>query len=85
VLVRGSVVTNDSSFAASIAEQGLGLAYVLEPAVAARLRDGQLERVLDAFAPTVPGFWVFYPKRAQRSLTLRAFVETAKKRVPRVV
>jgi DNA-binding transcriptional LysR family regulator len=85
VPVRGGVVTNDSSLGASLAERGLGLAYVAESAVAAKLREGRLERVLDAYAPTVPGFFLYYARRAQRSPALRAFVETAKELVPRVV
>ena len=85
VPVRGGVVTNDSDFSASLAEQGLGLAYVVESTVAAPLREGRLERVLDAYAPTVPGFFLYYPRRAQRSPALRAFVDAARELVPRVV
>jgi DNA-binding transcriptional LysR family regulator len=41
--------------------------------------------VLDAHAPTVPGFFLYHPRRAQRSPALRAFVDTARELVPRSV
>ncbi len=85
VPVRGGIVTNDSAFAASIAERGVALAYVAEPGVAQQLRDGRLQCVLGAYAPMVPGFFLYYPRRAQRSSTIRAFVEIAKECVPRVM
>jgi DNA-binding transcriptional LysR family regulator len=78
VPVRGGVVTNDSLLCTSFAEQGLGLAYAFEPNVAKQLRAGTLRRVLEAYAPTVPGFFIYFPSRAQRSAPLRLFVETAK-------
>lgn len=78
VPVRGGVVTNDSQLWVSLAEQGAGLAYVFEPMATEHLRDGRLQIVLEAYAPTVPGFFLYYPSRAQRSPALRLFVEAAK-------
>src|SRR5262249_50292219 len=40
---------------ASLAEEGLGLAYALEPMVMEQLRTKRLQRVLEPCAPTVPG------------------------------
>lgn len=62
----------------SLAERGMGLAYAFEPAVEEQLRTGRLVRVLEAYAPEVPGFFLYYPSRAQRSGPLRLLVETAK-------
>ncbi len=76
--VRGGVVTNENRMSATLAEQGMGLAYVLEPMVAEQLRTGRLVRVLEAYAATVPGFFLYYPSRAQRSPALRLFVEAAR-------
>ncbi|PTL84195.1 LysR family transcriptional regulator [Vitiosangium sp. GDMCC 1.1324] len=78
VPVRGGVATNDEQTSVAFAVEGLGLAYVFEPAVQEHLRSGRLVRVLEAYAPTVPGFFLYYPSRAQRSGPLRLFVETAK-------
>jgi DNA-binding transcriptional LysR family regulator len=78
VPVRGGVVTNDSEVMLSLAESGAGLTYALEPAVQEQLRTGRLKVVLEAYAPTVPGFFLYFPSRAQRSPPLRLFVEAAK-------
>ncbi|MCP3064201.1 LysR family transcriptional regulator [Myxococcus sp. K38C18041901] len=83
VPVRGGIVTNDNALSVHLAEQNQGLAYTLEPAVAERLRTGQLKCVLEAYAPTVPGFFLYYPSRAQRSEPLRLFIEAAKERLTR--
>jgi len=76
--VRGGVVTNESQLCVTLAERGLGLAYAVESAVADRIRAGTLELVLESYAPTVPGFFLYYPNRAQSSPALRLFVEVAK-------
>lgn len=78
VPVRGGIVTNDNLLTVSLAEQGLGLAYAIEPTILEPLRAGRLQRVLEPYAPTVPGFFLYYPGRAQRSGPLRLFVETIK-------
>jgi DNA-binding transcriptional LysR family regulator len=76
--VRGSVITNEPHLCIRMAEQGVGLAYTIEPSVAEQLRAGRLKTVLDAYVPTVPGFFLCYPSRAQSSPALRLFVEVAK-------
>lgn len=76
--VRGSVVSNDGLHSATWAGQGLGLAYVMEPLIEAQLKKGTLRRVLDDFAATVPGFYLYFPSRSQRSLPLRRFIETVR-------
>ncbi|OJH35801.1 LysR family transcriptional regulator [Cystobacter ferrugineus] len=85
VPVRGGVVTNDNQLSVSLAEQGLGLAYAVEPMVAEQLRTGRLVRVLESYAPTVPGFFLYYPSRAQRTPALRLFVDAARELVRHTV
>jgi DNA-binding transcriptional LysR family regulator len=55
---------------------GLGLAYVTDNAVREHLAEGRLVRVLDAFCVPFPGFFLYYPSRAQRSAPLQKFIET---------
>jgi DNA-binding transcriptional LysR family regulator len=78
VPVRGGVVTNESRLRISLAEDGLGLAYVMEPIVEEQLRRGRLRVVLEPYAATVPGFFLYFPSRARSSPALRLFVEAAK-------
>jgi DNA-binding transcriptional LysR family regulator len=83
--VRGGVVTSESATSLALAEKGVGLSYTLEPLVAEQLRTKRLVRVLEPYAPTVAGFFLYYPSRAQRSGPLRLFVETAKELSPQRV
>ncbi|HTV20225.1 MAG TPA: LysR family transcriptional regulator [Polyangiaceae bacterium] len=76
--VRGGVVVNEGLLCVTMARLGLGLAYALEPFVREELRSGELEMVLEAYAATVPGFFLYYPSRSQRSLPLELFADTAK-------
>jgi DNA-binding transcriptional LysR family regulator len=85
VPVRGGVVTNDEMVNVSLATAGLGLAYVFEPVVIEQLRSGRLQRVLEAYAPTVPGYFLYFPSRSQRSPPLRLFVELARELSMRAV
>jgi DNA-binding transcriptional LysR family regulator len=78
VPVRGSIVANHGALLVAMAEQGLGLAYVIEPMVKEALRSGRLVPVLEPYAPKVPGFFLYFPSRAQRTGPLRLFVETAR-------
>ncbi len=80
-----SLDNRDSLLCASLAEQGLGLAYALEPIVVDQLREGSLRIVLERFAPMVPGFFLYFPSVAQRSAPLRLFIETAKELAVRAV
>jgi DNA-binding transcriptional LysR family regulator len=78
VPVRGGVVSSDGRLNASLAEQDLGLVYALEPMVIEQLRARRLKVVLERYAPTVPGFFLYFPSVARRSAPLRLFVEAAK-------
>ena len=81
--VRGGVVTNDGLVCAALAKTGLGLAYAFEPMVADDLARGALECVLEPYAATVPGYFIYFPSRAQRSTALHLFLEVAKEKLGR--
>ena len=78
VPVRGGLVCNDGALCAAWAELGLGLAYAFEPMVLEQLRTGRLQRVLEPYAATVPGFFVYFPSIVRRSAPLRLFIEAAR-------
>lgn len=78
VPVRGPVTTNDGPLLRALALSGAGLAYTLEPLVAEELARGALRIVLEAYAPEVPGFFLYFPSRAQVSPAFRAFLEVAR-------
>jgi len=76
VPVHGSIVTNNGHLCLDWALQGLGLSYAFEPLAREHLRSGRLVGVLESYASSVPGFYLYYPSRSQRSPALRLFVET---------
>jgi DNA-binding transcriptional LysR family regulator len=75
VPVHGSLVTNNGHLCLEWALQGLGLSYAFEPLAREHIRSGRLVSVLEPYGSTVPGFYLYYPSRSQRSPALRLFVE----------
>jgi DNA-binding transcriptional LysR family regulator len=78
VPVDGSVTTNDSELMRLLAVEGVGLLYTFEPQIADELGRGSLRLVLEEYAPAVPGFFLYFPSRAQVSPAFRAFVDVAR-------
>jgi len=78
VPVQGSVTTNDPQLMRLLALAGVGLVYLFEPEIADELRRGDVRLVLESYAAAVPGFFLYFPSRAQVSPALRAFVNTAR-------
>ena len=79
--VSGPLIANDLPTLLGAAIEGLGLVQVPEPVAAAAVTAGQLARVLDAFAPSAPGVFLYYPSRHQMTPKLRAFIDHVKERV----
>ncbi len=78
VPVEGTVTTNDTELMRLLAVAGVGLLYAFEPMIADELRRGSLRLVLEPYAAAVPGFFLYFPSRAQVSPALRAFVDVAR-------
>lgn len=78
VAVRGRVTCNDARLLVRGALDGLGLAYIDEHSVQPHLASGALRTVLDAWAPEVPGFFIYFPRRARGEPKLKALLEVAR-------
>ena len=78
VPVQGRVATNDPDLMIRLATSGVGLIYAFEPQIASELKSGRLREVLEPYAAAVPGFFLYFPSRAQVSPALRAFVDVAR-------
>jgi DNA-binding transcriptional LysR family regulator len=78
VPVEGPVTTSEPELMRLLAVAGVGLMYAFEPRIADDLRKGTLRLVLEPFAAAVPGFFLYFPSRAQVSPALRAFVDLAR-------
>ena len=73
---KTTAVTNEQGvYIVSLLSPGL---YTLEAQIAEDLRRGSLRLVLEQYAAAVPGFFLYFPSRAQVSPALRAFVSVAR-------
>jgi len=80
IAVSGPLIANDFSTLLGAAIEGLGLAQVPEPMAAAAMKARKLVPVLESFAPTAPGVFLYYPDRRQMLPKLRAFIDHMKSR-----
>ncbi|APR83508.1 Transcriptional regulator, LysR family protein [Minicystis rosea] len=71
-------LTDEGTFAAELAERGVGLAYVAELSITEALAQKRLVPVLERWAPEVPGLFIYFPSRAQVSPALRALLDVVK-------
>jgi DNA-binding transcriptional LysR family regulator len=79
VPVRGGlVVGDDAQTMIELAERGLGLTYTFEPMVVEQTRKRRLDLVLEPYAASVPGFFLYFPRRAQQSGPLGLFIAAAR-------
>ena len=75
--IGGSLTISDSLFSVEAALDGIGLAYTFDSLAIPHIRAKKLKRVLSAFSPTFPGFYLYYPSRRQQPPKLKAFVDHA--------
>jgi DNA-binding transcriptional LysR family regulator len=79
-IVSGPLIANDFPTLLGAAVEHMGLAQMPQPIAAGLLRTGELVDVLERFAPTVPGVFLYYPSRHQMMPKLRAFIDHVKSR-----
>jgi DNA-binding transcriptional LysR family regulator len=77
-MVSGPLIAHDYPTLLGAAIQGVGLAYVPGPIAAAPVSAGQLQALLERFAITTPGVFLYHTGRRQVLPKLRAFIEHVK-------
>jgi DNA-binding transcriptional LysR family regulator len=75
VRVDGSLIVNDSGVIYKAAEEGVGLACVMEDLVADQMASGQLIRVLEDWCAPFAGYHLYYPDRRQITPAFRLLIE----------
>ena len=80
VKVDGPLVFNDNGLVVQAAVDGLGIACALEEQVEQHLASGRLVRLLQAWCPLFPGFYLYYPGHRQTPPALAALVEALRYR-----
>jgi len=79
--VDGPLICNDNGLMIAAARQGLGLTHIMEDLILHELESGELLRVLEDWCPPFPGFYLYYPSRAQMALKLRVFIDFVQARL----
>jgi DNA-binding transcriptional LysR family regulator len=75
VRVEGQLIFNATGMMLNAALAGLGLAYLPENLVRARVAEGALIRVLADWCPPFPGYHLYYPNRRQATPAFAVLVE----------
>jgi len=75
VAVSGPLIVNDAALALRAALDGVGIAYIFDEEAAPWLAQGALQRVLEPWSPSFPGFYLYYPSRHYTPAPLAAFIE----------
>jgi DNA-binding transcriptional LysR family regulator len=75
VSVSGPLIVNDVELLQRAALDGVGIAYLFDEQVEPWVSEGALQRVLEAWSPRFPGFYLYYPSRHQPPAPLAAFLE----------
>ena len=75
ISVAGRVMVNETDLAVRAAVDGLGIAYTVEALAEPFLRSGQLVRVLEDWAPSFEGLYLYYSGHRQVPATLRALID----------
>lgn len=76
--VDSRVVTNDGAVLVDAAVAGVGLACVFEDMVRELVSEKRLVRVLDAYCPRIPGYFLYYPSRQHLAPKLEVLVNFLK-------
>lgn len=78
IAVSGPFIAHDFPTILGAAVEDMGLAQVPEPIAAQLVKAGKLVQVLERFAPTAPGVFLYYPGGRQMMPKLRAFIDHAR-------
>ena len=82
VQVKGPLIINDTAAKLGATLNGVGLSYEAEPLAERYVADGRLEMLLDRYAVSSPGVYLYYPSRTQVLPKLRAFIDYVKAHPP---
>jgi len=82
IAVEGPLILDDSDLLLRAVRDGIGIGYVIDERARRWIARGKMTRILEAWSPTFPGFYVYYPSRKQTPSALRAFIDFVRKHAP---
>jgi DNA-binding transcriptional LysR family regulator len=74
VRVEGPLIFNNADLIREAVLAGQGLAYVYEDEAAADIAAGRLMKILAAWSPSFPGYYLYHPSRRQSPPALSALI-----------
>ncbi|WP_068875900.1 MULTISPECIES: LysR family transcriptional regulator [unclassified Phenylobacterium] len=80
--VPGSIVVDQAEVGLVAVKRGAGLIYAPEPAVTRAVEAGELQIVLEEWAPVGGGLHLYYPSRRQAPIGLKLFVDLVRELQP---
>jgi DNA-binding transcriptional LysR family regulator len=80
VRVDGQLAFNNMNMIVRAATAGLGLGFVMEDYVSQQLAEGRLQRVLEDWCPSFPGYHLYYPSRRQPSAAFALLADALRHR-----
>lgn len=80
--IKGGLIVDSTSAVVRAARAGAGIGWLFRPNIAADLKSGTLESVLDRDVIERPGYFLYYPRASARLELLRIFIEFMKMRRP---
>lgn len=75
VAVEPQVTTNDLRLMLRLARSGAGITFAPEDCLRTCFEDGSLVPLLEAFLPSFPGFFLYFPQRRNMVPKLRALID----------
>lgn len=75
VAVEPQLTTNDLRLMLRLALAGAGITFAPEDCLRAHFDDGSLVPLLEAFLPSFPGFFLYFPQRRNMVPKLRALID----------
>ncbi|MGY4535431.1 DNA-binding transcriptional LysR family regulator [Pseudomonas sp. TE3786] len=77
---EGQLVFNNSNQMLKAALAGFGLAYLPEDMAREHVAEGRLQRVMEDWCPSFPGYHLYYPSRRQSSRAMAVVIEALRHR-----
>lgn len=75
VEMQNSIVVNDTDAVVDCAKNGLGIGRMICPRVKNEINSGKLIPVLEAYWPSYPGLFLYFPQNIQKTKRVRAVID----------
>jgi len=79
ITVEGSLIVNDITLMLNNTLAGVGVGYLPEPVIASHVAEGRLVVLLEDWAATRPGIFLYHPSRRRTPVPLEVFLRFVEK------